>query len=287
MIQEKKHFVAYLDVLGFGNFNEKNPQSEVIKWINFFSLQAQIAIAYTSVARVNEGIQDEHKAKPYKLHVKEDGVQVAVPDLDRAKINSLIMFDSIVFWTPDDKEEDLKDLLYAVALFMRTQLSIGFPARGAIAHGEFSFSGGPVHSSSIVQHFILASKAQALARKLEGQQEWVGCALHETVIDRCVELSLSLQELENSKRIIKYSVPFKKQIEPNGYREMYALIFAGQTEQFIPERKILDIYTVIKESFEQHGKEAGPREIEKINNTAKFINDVFPVVKEKEGQHID
>jgi hypothetical protein len=287
MNQTKKRFVAYLDVLGFGRFVENNSQEKVVRWINFFSLQAQIAIAYTSVAKVNEGIPDELKAKPYKLHTKEDGMQVAIPDLDRAKINSLIMFDSIVFWTSDDSEEDLNDLLYAVAIFMRGQLSIGFPSRGAIAHGEFNFSGGPLKSGSVVQHFILASKAQVFARNLEGCQEWVGCALHETVLDRCKELPGLLEELEKAKRIIKYPVPFKQKVEPSGYREMYTLIFAGQTEQFIPERKILDINDVIKESFTNHGKKIGSSEIEKIKNTAKFINYVFPVTKEKELQSIN
>jgi hypothetical protein len=106
-------------------------------------------------------------------------------------------------------------------------------------------------------------------------------------MDRCKELPGLLEGLEKSKRIVKYPVPFKQKVEPRGYREMYTLIFSGQTEQFIPERKILDINDVIKESFTNHGKKIGLSELEKIKNTAKFINQVFPVIKEKEPQSID
>lgn len=164
-----------------------------------------------------------------------------------------------------------------VAAFMQGQIFAGFPVRGAIAYGEFTYFGGAVYSGSVVRHYTLASKAQVLARNLESQQEWAGCVLHDTVLDRCDELSISLSKLEDCKRIIKYKVPFKE----NKDKEMYALIFMRQREQFHPERKILNIYDVIKASFESNGKQIGEKEILKIKNTAKFVNYVFPVTHTK------
>ncbi|MFN7097431.1 MAG: hypothetical protein ACK4PR_07730 [Gammaproteobacteria bacterium] len=275
MNQNKKVFVAYLDILGYGAFVEENAPNIVIQMNNNFSLQAQIALAYASVAKHNK--TGDLKKKPYKRRQTEDGRQVVIPDLDNTKINSLMMFDSIVFWTADDKDEDFHDLLNVVTIFLQGQFAMGFPARGAIAFGEFYFSGGSIQSSSVTQHYILASKAQVSAQRLEANQLWSGCVLHESVLERCKELSITLTELENLKRIIKYPVPFKRQYELSGSRDMYALVWLGHSEQWFPERKVLDINMVVKKAFSLHGKKIGKKEEEKINNTIKFVNYVFPI----------
>jgi hypothetical protein len=180
----------------------------------------------------------------------------------------------VIFWTDKGDEISLRELLYTASFFMRLQLAAGFPVRGAISYGDFLFSGGPLISSALVQHFMLASPAQVAAQRLESKQLWAGCVLHESITNRCEELKISFSSLE---LIIKYPVPFAGEGGAIECKEMYAVIWQTQVRQVVPENKILDISSVIRESFLRHGKKIGLREEDKIINTANFVNFVFPI----------
>ncbi len=127
----QKIFVAYFDILGFAKYVEDNTLDAVAKVINEnFSLLGQLALAYSSVAAINAILPNDKKLPlPSKKTLTHDGKQAFIPDLANIRINSVMIFDSVVFWTDKGDEKSLRELLYTASFFMRLHQRIVFMSR--------------------------------------------------------------------------------------------------------------------------------------------------------------
>lgn len=256
-----KVFVAYLDILGFKSYVLKNGIEKVQRDITeLFSLGAQIAIAHISAARHNLSVIEEEKVSPTRNITMPDGKQKSQVNLNVANINSILMFDSIVLWSNNDTESDLIDLLNVVRFMLHSHLFFGLPLRGAVSYGELYFQDLPVSAFSIIKHTVLVSPAQIHAMSLEKTQEWSGCVLDKSIVAKCQEAEI---DLDNNKSFLvtKYPVPMK-----TGEMELYALIWGVKTSG----KKICNVQESVKATWPMP---EGSNEaiLNKIENTIKFI----------------
>lgn len=242
-----KKFIAYFDYLGFKQFIENNDLAyqERIMGNNFRDMESAIA----------QG----------KLKEASHGV---IADLSNHTINCINFSDTVVFWTNDDSNESLIEILEVAYKFNWGATTFFFPARGALVHGEMEYvdfknennSGGVYNINSVF------GKGLVLAHQKAESQQWSGTVIDESFVSRLIELGQDpISFLAPYAK--SYPVPYKDGIKLN---DEYALnLVKGQLNPVAFDNVSKDVIR----NFKNHGKDITHPDVqEKIKNTIQFLS---------------
>lgn len=266
----KNVFVAFMDILGFATYIEKNGTAQATSVALRTSLHSMVNLGIVSSERLNrEQPEGESKVSPAEIITLPDGGQVAVPNTKIFNINSVHIFDSIVLWTETDSAKDLEDLIDVVRGMLYSSFIDGFPLRGAIAHGELYYRSEPMISKVVTNHPILVSPAQVKAYKLESMQQWSGCVLDDSVVAHCKQINVKL-DFKEPLYADEYDVPFK-----SGMKKMHIVTWDGTDRNLtgINYKDDSEMYSYIEGKFSMHGKDIIDGSVkEKIKNTVNYMS---------------
>ena len=229
--------MAFLDIMGFGDLMEHNDHEIVLE------------IYETLLEKVFPELPE-----------------LIGPQIQKT-VNSSIIQDSIILWIdiPSDSfisHASLQLLIGTVQLLLRNGFSSGLPIRGAIAQGRVSVldKRAPFYSVRTILGIPLLK-----AYRKEREQNWMGCACDELVIDNLRKDQL--QGLESGRYITKYRIPLKR----GPVKEEYAVIWHT-------DRIKKDADKIVREQFSALNKDINSWDVEnKILNTLAFIKQVKPV----------
>ena len=239
-----KRFVAFLDILGFKDLVENN---------SIDSLQT---------------IYEKSIKKAYKFS-KEIWDEVAEKEsIDNYHIDSLIISDSVIFWSEKDDFNSYTHLIITVQFFMYTSFKEGIPLRGAIVYDELERLKLTVSDKDSFQTPIIFGKALTRAYIHESKQNWSGCIISEECIQKLKKVTpqgddvLSVEKLINGKVIGTFNVPFKS----GKVKEYYTVIWSNARDNDVinPDD--------VRVAFGKHNKQIEDWDVEmKIKHTAEFI----------------
>lgn len=241
-----KKFIAYFDYLGFKQFIENND----------FEYQKRIVI--------NNFRDIESALGLGKLQKSAHGF---ISDLSNSNINCINFSDTIVFWTNDDSENSLIEILDVAYRFNWQAIDHFFPARGCLVYHEIEYvdfkrkneSGGIYNINSVF------GKGLVLAHEKAEQQHWAGTVLHSSFIDEIINKGHEVEEYLKPYAK-KFKVPYKKEFNlPEEY--VLRLIKDDLNAEGFDNFK-----SHITRNFADHKKSIEfPDVQEKIENTINFL----------------
>lgn len=183
-------YVAFLDILGFKTLARVNSHEH-------------LKVIYQKFRDVIE-----HGLSNGKYVLFDVGMEKSIgPDIRQAKVNSLIVSDSILIWTDDNSPESFENIVKAVQSLLAFSVIDGIPLRGAIAIGSFTLalSQWPSHAHNF-QH-SLYGRAIVEAAETERQQKWCGCEISAAAIECYKSIRLNRKSLFQKKVILQYTIP--------------------------------------------------------------------------------
>lgn len=261
-------YVAFLDVLGFGQLVKHSTHAE-LEEVYRDALLSGFCLGLSN--------------RKYTI-VEHEGQECLTNDVTAAPVNSLIVSDSIVVWTVGDSARAFRDIVSVVRGVMAHSCFNGLPLRGAIDVGEVSWLDGRFDSSTYnVQQSVFGSGLCA-AHDLEKQQEWSGCVVSDRAIARFQTSNAQAEdgaggvdELIRRKELCNYDVPLKA-----GLKRMYVVDWVNHAE--VRARS-----STVGDAFIKHQKLKAVKHLAdcpsvkaKIENTLRFVRHVFPDA-DKEG----
>jgi hypothetical protein len=147
-----------------------------------------------------------------------------------------IFSDSIVMLADSSSIDSCLRLLVASWRLFQFFLAAGFPLRGGISHGEISIESGVLIGSAIVDAF-----------ELEASQNWIGAAIHRSVIEAYPEINREMQTDGTVwHEILRlYPVPMKNGSAPElpTLNWRFNLLVKDGTRSLFPHSDIPDIQT--------------------------------------------
>jgi hypothetical protein len=200
-------YIAFFDILGFKDLVFNNDHKSLETIYEHFSNAAHLSLANF---QTQEGqIADNSIAKV---------------DMSKATVNSLIVSDSVIFWTDGESPNDFIEIVHASQLMLAVSFKIGVPVRGGISFGDFTFSENQTDSP---QKNVLTScfgKALVDAYSLEALQEWSGCIVSKSALKQfstqveyyqkmTTEKLVDLDSLKNYKMLVEYDAPLKRALD--------------------------------------------------------------------------
>jgi hypothetical protein len=132
-------YVAFLDILGFSDLVRSNSDDALMRvYNNLFLSVVALSLSGGAFKTIDAG-----------------GQQVAIADSEKIKINSLIVSDSVICWTPNDSMKSFIDITTAVSKIMVSGIFVGLPLRGAISIGPLSIVSHAwgSHTDNLIQTF--------------------------------------------------------------------------------------------------------------------------------------
>ena len=240
------HFISYFDYLGFKQFIENN------------NLEYQKRIIGNNFRDIESALS---KGK-YR-----DVPKGVIADLKNSNINCINFSDTIIFWTNDDSEASLIEILEVSYMFNWQAIGYFFPARGSLAYGEIVYvdykkqneAGGIYNVNSVF------GKGLVRAHEKAEIQHWAGTVIDESFISELVIRGYDLETfLKPYAR--KYKVPYKFGID---LPEEYVLrIVKGE----LNDEAFINVSRNIVDNFGCHNKSTDNRDVsEKIYNTIRFL----------------
>ena len=245
-----KKFIAYFDYLGFKQFIENNDVEYQNRIIGNNFRDIENALGQGKMKNVNIG---------------------AIADLSSSKINCINFSDTIVFWTNDDSEESLIEILQVAYRFNWQTVLYFFPTRGALIYGEIVYvdfkqlneAGGLYNINSVF------GKGLVEAHEKAEKQHWAGTVIDRTFINELLKRGI---EIDNylSPYAKKFKVPYKNGHElPEEY--VLNLVKGGLDDQSLKNGK-----EMIINNFSNHNKSIDSQDVkEKINNTLRFLESYY------------
>jgi hypothetical protein len=237
----KQKFIAFLDILGFKELIENNSHEKVVE-------------SYKEIFKLN--------------YFRSFGIFLENPALDKddAKLNSIIISDSILVWTDEANNNSFLKLIMVVKALLYSSLEAGLPLRGAIDIGELSeitIEELNVYNNRTAPVILGAGLTKAY--KLESPQQWSGCIVSPECIEAFIKLSsnVTIKDLEEIGILLPYKVPLKS----GKLNEFYTLNWPQTTL----EKQLSN--ESIRASFKEHNKIIDVWDVEnKIKNTIEFYN---------------
>ena len=236
--------VAFLDILGYANFLQKNEPEEAV----------EIVLKHLMVApkRVEEF---------YKMLFKEDeatGIK-AKNLLDGMKW--LIFSDTILLLSADDPKDSVKIkgikwgiFLVSIVVLYRHMFDNGLPVRGSICHGKFVVKEGCFAERSIIDAYQLANRLELAA-----------VALNQSAKKQLETMEPKQISQLFDKFLFEYPAPCKNQ----STEKLYFL--PPSLDELSPRIDIANIRQVVAESFWSHKKDHSPEVLRKLDNTELFF----------------
>ena len=241
-----KKFIAYFDYLGFKQFIENN------------DLQYQKRIIGNNFRDIENAL-GQGKMKEAKIGV--------IADLKDSRINCINFSDTIVFWTNDDSEESLMEIIKVAYRFNLQTVMRFFPARGALVYGEIIYVDFKQHNDAGGLYNInsVFGKGLVEAHEKAEKQHWAGTVIDSTLINELVKRNYKVDSFL-SPYSKKYKVPYKK--EPELLEEYVLNIVKGD----LNEDSLKNGKDMIMRNFSNHNKSVDKQDVkEKIENTLKFL----------------
>jgi hypothetical protein len=241
-----KKFIAYFDYLGFKQFIENNDLNYQKKVVgdNFRDIESALG-------------KGKYKEAPHGV----------IADLSYSKINCINFSDTVVFWTNDDSENSLLEILEVAHKFNWQAIDFFFPARGSVVYGEIEYvdfkqkneAGGLYNINSVFGKGLV--KAHEKAEK----QHWAGTVIDDSFIKELISRGYDIETFLKPYAK-KFKVPYK-----NGFElpdEFVMRIIKGQ----LNDEAFKNYGNGIRENFARHNKLVDKQDVrDKIENTIKFL----------------
>lgn len=245
-----KRFISYFDLLGFSKVVENNthPQLEDIMQVIFREIEDSSALGTRTI-------------KGNRLY----------SDLSKSKLHTLNFSDTIIFWTDDDSEESLIDILEVSHRYNWRGTCYFFPARGALVYGEISATIFTSHENSEFTFSINSIFGMGLIdvhRKAESTQ-WSGAVIDNSVIERIIDFG------EDPELFLKpyaklYEVPYKDNKSINEYA------FKLTKEPSHSAIGFKNTKEGIEKNFADYNKDSNTYSVrKKLENTIEFLKSSY------------
>jgi hypothetical protein len=265
-------FVGFFDILGYKSMLETGITDETLKVIEFLKrLPDKVDEA---VKKIHFGFENEMLEK-----ARESGKSAPFEQMLRelSRIVPLVVSDSILLRCSYDENHGTEKagqaatfVVYANVL-QRLMFEEGLPLRGAIAFGDFVF----------VDH-VFAGKPIIDAHTLGQSLDLAACAIHQTAEEEFKALIAVAPQLSSSLNdgleLVRYQTPMKnvKRPEVEAKEKLLLLNLAWPTlKGYTPLKDRKDTRSYVEEQFSAHNKQLGPEVVSKVENTEKFLRDLF------------
>jgi hypothetical protein len=245
-----KKFIAYFDYLGFKQFIENND------------------LEYQSRIVVNNFRDIENALGQGKV---KDAPRGVIADLTNSNINCINFSDTVVFWTNDDSEASLIEILEVAYRFNWQTIDFCFPARGSLVYGEIVYidfkqknSAGRLYNINSV-----FGKGLVKAHEKAEQQHWAGTVIDESFVTELTHRGYDTDDFLKPFAK-KYKVPYKNGLD---LPEEYVLrIIKGN----LNDEAYKNFSKGITENFAQYNKPVDKQDVkEKIENTLTFLTSFY------------
>jgi len=245
-----KSFIAYFDYLGFKEFIENN------------DLEFQHRIIGNNFSDMEYALgKGKFKDAPHGV----------IADLSKSKINCINFSDTVIFWTNDETEQSLIELLQVSNMFNLQSIDFCFPVRGSVVYGELLYvsfkqsngGGGLYNINSVFGKGLVKAHLKA------NGQNWAGTVLDESFIDELKNRGYNLDEFL-SPYAKKYKVPYKNGVDlPEEF--VYNII-----QGTLNDEALKNYGNGIKDNFAAYNKSVDSAGVqEKIKNTLRFLESYY------------
>jgi hypothetical protein len=259
----QQRFVAFLDVLGFSDFVDRNEHLKLTNvYENLLTGMLPIALPGTKLKTLNEGTPEA----------------VTTPDLSEVDVHALLISDSILFFSDRADQQGLIQVLTATQRRLCLGFYNGLPLRGAISLGPLAHQPGSWESRGSATFQALYGQALVDAKRLEGIQQWSGAIVDERAVDIFDRIAanadpspraVTSNDLVDHKLLRRYNVPVR-------FRPGNDLAMKDEWVSNWPwgngDRPSTEM---VRGAFSMHGKNPDAAE-EKIQQTLRFLNSARP-----------
>ena len=265
-------FVGFFDILGYKSFLEAGITEVTLKVIE---------ILRSLPDKVNEAVKKSHLGLENGLLEKAREHDVSAPFeqmlRELSRIVPLVVSDSILLRCSYDENHGTEKAAQASTfvvyanILQRLMFEEGLPLRGAIAFGDFVFA-----------DHVFAGKPIIDAHTLGQSLDLAACAIHKTAEEEFKALIAVAPQwngsLNDGLELVRYQTPMKnvKRPEVKAKEELFLLNLAWPTLKgytALKDRK--DARSYVEEQFSAHNKQLGPEVASKVENTEKFLRDLF------------
>jgi hypothetical protein len=241
-----KTFIAYFDYLGFKQFIDNNDSDYQRKIMGNIFRDMDRAL--------RQGVGQEYDS-------------ASKADYSMSRINCINFSDTVVFWSNDNTEASLKEII-RVAYYFNWQSNIfRFPVRGSVVYGDVEYQGFERKNGNDAIFNINSVYGKGLVRAHEkaNNQHWAGTVLDVSFTGELVKRGYNLNIcLQRYAKLFK--VPYK-----NGYikHEEYVMcLIQGGLDRF----SFQNYEKGIRENFANHNKSVDNNDVmEKLENTLRFL----------------
>lgn len=253
-----KKFIAYFDYLGFKQFIENN------------DIDFQKRIMGNNFRDIENAL-GQGKLKPV--------AHGAIADLANSNINCINFSDTVVFWTNDDSESSLIEIIEVAHKFNWQAVDFFFPARGCLVYDEIVYVDYKQHNNAggIYNINSVYGKGLVEAHEKAEAQHWAGTVFDETLI---TELTVRGYDVEEFLKPYakKYKVPYKNGID---LPEEYVMnIIKGD----LNDEALKNYGNGIRENFGRYKKSTDNQGVkEKIENTIAFLESFYNPNHDRKG----
>lgn len=251
-------YVAFLDILGFGNAVSGN-QPEVIE-----ELFAMLQILSGDTREYLDGLKGEILPTLRKLHFTDEDLD----EFERSEVDVYSVSDSLYLWTSNNSSLNLLLLVHYVSRLLAYLMLMGYPARAAISYGQVTVRTLEV---GLQKQRNIFGNGLVKAYKLEQIQEWSGAIIDSEAFEAASLFKsygdVFINNLYQGRFITNYEVPLKK----GKVKELPTINWAIH---FDPKEFGKDA-TEILSKFARHKKEVNDWSVRnKVNNTIKYFLDM-------------
>lgn len=263
-------FVAFLDILGFSRFVRANTHADVIAiYQSFFRPTIDFSLAEVAEQKLGQSLW-------LKYMEQSENHDDLAPKLDNVLLNCMTISDSIILSTSGCELTDFLTLIATVRNLMARSLYFGFPLRGAIAQGMLTLDGDMPSSGSNVMHHQMLGLSVVEAVSLEKRQDWSGCSIHASVINKIGQKIVRLDPI----MMALYDVPMKEK-DKFGKVITERMPVVNWVHGIADNDRSTVNGEMIRSAFSAHGKKITDKIEPMINNTMKFFEEMsdHPVYK--------
>ena len=235
-----QRFVAHLDILGMSSIVDRDADRA---WQLLSDLVA---------------VRD--KISNYALEFIDTKELIAIPDV----IQSVTFSDTILLFTKDSSDKNLRCLIVVVAEMFHKALCQCVPVRAGISFGTFYFN---------IEQSMYAGPALIDAYRVGEAAQWLGITLSQSVRDRAVALKMMSG---NSNVVVQWDLPVKDRANPCQVISMPTWVanwpaVVAHDLTVSPPISIEQFYQPFESTFGEIGQL--PQEVRaKYSNTVEFLN---------------
>lgn len=246
-IQESmKKYVGYFDLMGYKNFIEANDTAETERRVEHILRDVESALGQGEYKQGAQGV----------LHA----------DLSASRLQCLTISDTIIFWTLDDSQESLMEILKVCFDFNFLLNVHNFPVRGALVFEEVDMITGSQRSNAGGTYSVnnIYGKGLVNAHIKAECQYWAGTVIDETAVQKMAEAN-NIEDLL-APFAMKTMVPYKN--KPAEQEEYAFKLCKGELNEIAFsnwKRNIEDVFAADNKGMDDPGI------IAKLANTIKFL----------------